>query len=95
MAWFGFLRELQQDPEKYQSDRVQILLGSMDVLRTQIFKLDHRKGMLESKKLNDINNPYIRQDLQHLSEQYDKVIGEMKAIYQKITKAYQDQVNDK
>ncbi|AGA80718.1 hypothetical protein Echvi_4545 [Echinicola vietnamensis DSM 17526] len=91
MAWYGFLRELQQDPEKYQSDRVQLLLGSMEALRTQIFKLDHQKSDLEAGKKNDIDNRSIHQNLQRLSENYDKVIDEMKALYQKINQEYQDQ----
>ncbi|QDH81322.1 hypothetical protein FKX85_20730 [Echinicola soli] len=92
MAWFDFLRDLQQDPEKYQSDRVQIILSGMDALRTQLFRLDHQKSKLETEKKNDLDHFSVQQKLTRLSEKYDKVIEEMGRLLQKIKKEYQDQI---
>ncbi len=82
ISWFSFLEELKKYPMFFQRESVQASLQRLDGLRVRVFKLDHQKGDLEKKR---IENPYCEETacaLKELHETHSSIIKKMEGELQ-------------
>lgn len=79
MSWFSFLNELKKNQAFYRNESVQASLQRMEGLRVKIFELDHQKGELEKRKLENRDRKVESAALEELLDLYDSVVEKMEA----------------